>query len=309
MDASVTNMKKQRLEGFILAFMAGLMWGVSGPIAQYLFDSKGVIAEWLVPYRLMAAGVLLLIYAMFKKLPIISVWQTKKDGARLVAFAIFGMMGMQYAFFASVQEMNAGTATIFQYLNVAMLIVYFAVRYRTKPTKIEIIALLCSMAGIFLVATHGNIHSLSISNFGIVLGLATALVTCFYGVLPIPLLHKYPAQVVSAWAMIIGGVVLSFITKPWQIATTVDMGVAIGVLSIVIIGTILPFCFYLTALSKVGAVYTGLLSGVEPVAATAIAAIFLGTKFTAIDLVGFVLVLSTMFILNIGNREKEKKDD
>lgn len=296
-----------RMRGFLMAFLAGLLWGASSPIAQFLFEQKGVVSSWLVPYRLLSAGILLLLFAALKKMPIAEVWKEKKDSVRLCCFAVFGMMGMQYSFFAAVQEMNAGTATIFQYLNPAMLIIYFAVIYKIVPKGREIVAMLCSLIGIFLVATHGNIHQLSISWLGIVLGLILALTTCFYGVIPMPLLKKYQAEVVCAWAMIIGGIVLSAAIQPWKIKTQIDMEVVIAFLAIVIIGTILPFCFYLAALKKIGSVYSGLLSSVEPVAATILAAVFLGTSFQTIDVVGFALVLSTMFILNIGNMKAKKE--
>ena len=136
------------------------------------------------------------------------------------------------------------------------------------------------------------------SGKGLFIGALVVLTTCFYGVLPAPLLKKYPAEMVCAWAMILGGVVLTLATRPWRIAASIDLGVVIAFLVIVIPGTILPFCFYLAAVAKVGSVYAGLLSSVEPVAATAFAFLFLGTKFQPIDLAGFALVLSTMFILN-----------
>lgn len=50
-------------------------------------------------------------------------------------------------------------------------------------------------AGIFLVATQGNIHALSISPKGLIMGMLLAITTCFYGVLPGPLLKKYPGRV------------------------------------------------------------------------------------------------------------------
>ena len=49
----------ERRKGYIAAFMAGLLWGASSPIAQFLFESKGVVSGWLVPYRLVMAGILL----------------------------------------------------------------------------------------------------------------------------------------------------------------------------------------------------------------------------------------------------------
>lgn len=289
-----------RKKGFIAAFAAGLLWGGTSPIAQFLFQHKGITSTWLVPYRLVTAGILLFLYAvLIKKEKPFEVWKDKSDGVRQVAFSILGMMGMQYSFFAAVQETNAGTATIFQYLNPAILILYFAVIYRVAPKTKEIIAVLCSISGIFLVATHGNIHELSISPKGIILGMILALTTCFYGVLPGPLLKKFPAEIICAWAMVVGGATLMIAIRPWRYEIEIDWIVIAGFFAIVIMGTILPFCFYLAALKSAGSVYAGLLSSVEPVAATILAAVFLGTSFQMVDVVGFVLVLSTMFILNI----------
>lgn len=291
-----------RTKGFIYAFLAGLFWGATSPIAQYLFENKGIVSTWLVPYRLIVAGMILLFYAKCKKMELTSCFKEKADIIRLIAFAVLGMMGMQFSFFCAVEHTNAGVATIFQYLNPAFLIVYFAVIHKIMPKKSELVAVLCSLVGIFLVATHGNLSELVISPKGIFWGLLLALATCCYGVLPVPLLKKYPSEVVCGWGMIIGGTVLSIITRPWYIPEQFDAVVVAGFLSIVLFTTIFPFCFYMASLKRISSVYAGLLSAVEPVAATVVAAIFLGTKFQAIDVMGFALVLSTMFILNIGNR-------
>ena len=193
----------ERKKGLIAAFAAGLAWGCTSPIAQFLFDEKGIISQWLVPYRMMTAGLLLLLYAvLLKKQNPLVVWKEREDRIREVAFAIMGMMGMQYSFFCAIQETNAGVATIFQYLNPAILLLFYAVVYRVTPKAKEIIAVSCSIAGIFLVATQGNIHALSISPKGLIMGMLLAITTCFYGVLPGPLLKKYPAESVCAWAML-----------------------------------------------------------------------------------------------------------
>ena len=92
---------RERIKGFVLAFMAGLLWGGTSPIAQFLFERKGVVSSWLVPYRLLTAGILLLGYAVVKRMNVTEMWKDKKDAVRLIAFAILGMMGMQYSFFSS----------------------------------------------------------------------------------------------------------------------------------------------------------------------------------------------------------------
>lgn len=291
--------RKSKMKGCLYAFLAGVLWGVTSPAAQFLFEKKGIVSEWLVPYRLLSAGILLLVYAKLKGHDITGVWKEKKDGIRLVLFGILGMMGMQFSFFSAVQEMNAGTATIFQYLNPAILILFFAVVHKIMPGKKEILAVCASAAGIAIVATHGDFSTLSISAKGFFLGMLVAVTTCFYGVLPAPLLKRYSAEAVSAWGMIAGGIVLMAAVRPWKITAVIDWQVVLAFLTIITVGTILPFCFYLTSVKYTGSVYAGLFSSVEPVAATAVAAAALGTSFMKMDILGFALVLSTLFILAI----------
>lgn len=74
------------------------MGGVE-PIAQFLFESKGVVSGWLVPYRLVMAGILLFLYAVvFKKQNPVEIWKDRKEAIRQIAFSVLGMMGMQYTF-------------------------------------------------------------------------------------------------------------------------------------------------------------------------------------------------------------------
>lgn len=293
---------KTSWRGFFYAFMAGLLWGATSPIAQFLFEDKGVTPEGLVPFRLLCSGILLLLYAKMSRQDITAIWKERRDIPRLFAFSVFGMMGMQYFFFAAVNATNAATATIFQYLNPAILIIYFSVIYKMLPRKQEVAAVLCAVTGITIVATHGNLTTLAVSPKGIILGLILALATCFYGVLPGPLIKKYSPIVVAAWGMIVGGAVLTVLTRPWTIMVPMDIEVLGAFGAIVILGTIIPFCCYMSALKHIGSVYAGLLSSVEPVAATVVAVLFLGTTFIAVDVIGFALVLSTAFILAIPDK-------
>ena len=48
---------KQRTKGIILVIIGSMLWGVSGTVAQYLFQKKGFSTEWLVVIRLLISGV------------------------------------------------------------------------------------------------------------------------------------------------------------------------------------------------------------------------------------------------------------
>lgn len=48
------------VKGLFLGLIAGILWGITGPLGQYLFDKKGVVPDWLVPCRLFVSGAVIL---------------------------------------------------------------------------------------------------------------------------------------------------------------------------------------------------------------------------------------------------------
>lgn len=37
--------KKTYVKGIVLALLAGILWGITGPLGQYLFDEKTITPE------------------------------------------------------------------------------------------------------------------------------------------------------------------------------------------------------------------------------------------------------------------------
>lgn len=67
------------------------------------------------------------------------IWKNKNHGLRMLIHSIAGMMMVQFTFFKAIETSNAGTATVLQYLNPAMMLVFFAVVRKKKPNFIEIV--------------------------------------------------------------------------------------------------------------------------------------------------------------------------
>ena len=117
--------KKLRIRGLCLVTCGTLLWGVSGTVAQFLFQEKGITSQWLVVVRMIVAGNLLLAFGGIRKdKNILLIWKNKKDVVGLIIFALLGMLGVQYSFFASIQYGNAATATILQYLAPVIIMIY-----------------------------------------------------------------------------------------------------------------------------------------------------------------------------------------
>ena len=57
--------KKDTARGILLTLTGGSLWGFSGTCGQFLMQEKGITSDWLVPIRLLTAGILLLLICFF----------------------------------------------------------------------------------------------------------------------------------------------------------------------------------------------------------------------------------------------------
>lgn len=298
--------KENTLKGILLGLTAAILWGVSGSVGQFLFQQRGISVEWLITTRMLVAGLCLLAYAGWKeKGQIFSVWGNKTDSVQLLIFSITGMLAVQYTYFAAIKYSNAATATVLQSSGPILIAAYLALKNRRMPTRIEMLAISLAIAGTFTLVTHGNIHSLTISGIALFFGLATAVTLAIYTLQPVNLLAKHDAAVVIGWGMFIGGIAFSFIHAPWKIEGTWDVQTYLATGFVVIFGTLVAFYAYMTALKLIGGQKASLLASAEPLAAAALSVFWLNTRFLAMDWIGSLCILATVFILSYGSKKRE----
>lgn len=296
--------KSMYVRGLIYGLMAGVLWGITGPLGQYLFDEAGIVPDWLVPYRLLASGIVILVSLFVKRGPVIfDVWRYRKDAVHMVIYSVVGMMAVQYVFFVAVEASNGGTATVLQYTNPVMIILYMVLFKKARPKKKEVAAVMLALVGIFLLSTNGNIYSLVITPKGLFMGLLCAFFTCLYSMIPEKLLEKYDAVSVCGWSMLVGGIVLSLWKRPWSLGSVEDVKVWALFLILVFFGTIIPFVMSLLAIPIIGPMYANVLASIEPVVAALLTFFFLGTKFGGFELIGFVLIIIMIFMLSWNKNE------
>ena len=301
-------MKKNDNTGMLSTFVGGTLWGINGVMGNYLFLNKNVTTPWLIPYRLILAGFLLLGYLYYKKgSKIFDILKNPKDLVQIVLFGFIGMLGTQYTYFSAIQFSNAAIATVLTYFGPTLVLIYMCLREKRKPLKYEIVSICLSSFGVFLLATHGDITSLQISFKALVWGILSALSVVFYTVQPESLLKKYGASIVVAWGMMIGGIFITFVTKPWNINVIFDFVTFLVLMLIIVFGTIIAFILYLTGVNIIGPTKASIIACIEPVAATICAILFLGVRFDFLDLIGFICIISTIFIVAYFDKKTKAK--
>jgi drug/metabolite transporter (DMT)-like permease len=288
-----------RIKGIILVIIGALLWGISGSVAQYLFQNKGFNTEWLVVIRLLVSGLILLFYAFAKgNHNILRIWNSKHNCWSLLVFSIIGMLGVQYTYFAAIKYGNAPTATILQYLSSVVIVCYLIICNREIPSKQEIIAIILAMLGVFYIITKGNIHTLSISKLALFWGISSSFASAFYTLQPRYLLAKYGSTLVVGWGMLIGGIAFSFIHQPWDFTGKWSISSIFAVIFVVLFGTIIAFCCYLESLKYIQPTETSMLSCVEPLSSDVLSIFWLHVQFGIPECIGTVCILFTIVILS-----------
>ena len=295
------------VSGFIMAISAAIFWGISGTCAQFLFEQKDMDPAWLVSWRMLLAGSILILFAIFRKnSDAFQIWKNRKDIIQLLVFSIFGMVTVQYTYFYSINLSNAATATVIQYIGPVFVVGFYALKNRRWPSLMEYAALFLALAGTFLLVTHGSFQVLVISEKALFWGILSAIALAVYTIQPVQMLRKYSAPTVTGWAMLIGGILFSLYTKPWMVSGTWDMGTVGAFSYIIIFGTVISFSIFLYSLTLIGAQTASLLCSVEPLSAALVAVAWLGVTFTAMDWLGTFFILITVAILTLSKKPEGK---
>ena len=289
---------KIKLRGMTLASLASSLWAVSGISGEILFKKFNFSSDWLVSTRTLISGILLFLIVIFiEKKSILRPLKNKIDCAGIILFGTAGMYLVQYTYFKTIELSNVSFATILQFTAPFFIFIYESIKNKKIPAFSTLILLFMTILGVVFIATKGKISSLSVSPEALLLGLISAIMIAFYSIYPKKLLKKYGSITVVGWGMIVGSIISNVIHPIWKIEGDVNTQSIIQVMIVVILGTSIAYLIYIASLNYISSSLAGILTAFEPVLAAILSVVFLGLKFSFIELIGFLLVFVSIFIL------------
>lgn len=300
--------RSQMVRGVICTLLGGACWGFSGSCGQYLFHNYGVDPAWLTVVRMIGAGTCVAVFMLLRHRDRVKAcFNDRGDALTLVVYGILGLLFSQYTYLAAINYTNAGTATVLQYTGPVLLMMLVCVWERRLPSVREVVAILLVLVGTFLIATHGDIHSLMISEKGLFWGVLSAVSMVFYTLLPKKIMPKYGAVMVTGLGTLIGGIAFFIMMRPWPLLIELEWQGVLAVCGMVFCGTLIAHPLYLQGVNDIGPVKASMLASVEPVSATVLSVVWLKSEFGVMDLVGFACILATVFLLAKVEKKDEKK--
>ncbi len=218
---------------------------------------------------------------------------------RVLAFAVFGLLGVQYTYFKAIADGNAASATLLQYLGPPLIVGYVSLSTRRWPQAPTWVALMLAVLGTFLLATGGHLHRLEVPGRALAWGLVSAVCLAFYTLEPLPIIERYDALAVVGWGMLVGGVISLGLGPVWRLPLG-HWSLSAFVLTafVVVLGTLAAFSLYLASLHYLKPTEAGLLATAEPIAAVLAAMLFLHVRFDCVGMLGALLIVIAVLVLS-----------
>ena len=298
-----------RLKGIVMITIGSIFWGATGPMMEWMLHHIKMTPEFMLSVRLIIAGVIILSMLSWKKQNVWKIWHDKSWSIQLIIFSVVGMVGLQYTFVKTIEVSNAIMATLLQFLAPIFIILYLSVIVKKIPPKAQIVGMVGTLIGLFLLLTNGSFSSIEVSGLTLIWGLALSFTYAFYTLYPARIQQEWGVLLIIGWGMIISGLLFAFKAQFWatdEWILLLDLPVVIVMLSLVVLGSG-AFILFLSSMKYISPVETSVLSSIEPLTAMVISAVWLQAFLKEWQLVGAFIMLIFVVYLSIAGEGKKQR--
>ena len=127
---------------------------------------------------LIAGGILIVLAYATVKDRMLAFLKDRKSLLSLLIFALIGLFLNQFAYLTAIQETNAGTATVLQYVCPVGILIYSCIKDKVAPTLGEIISIIISYWRDLSYCNPWTVESIGYYSQGSRLGLVFGLCLC-----------------------------------------------------------------------------------------------------------------------------------
>lgn len=302
--------------GVLCALFGAALWGLSGVCASFLFSNYEISPLFVTMTRALGAGIIFLVMILLRYRTMLRKMLLDAHAvASLIVFGCLGLFPCQIVYLVTVDLTNAGTATVFQSLNIVFIAVFTAAVAHKPLCRNEILGVVVSFCSVFVIATQGNPLMLAMPLDSLLWCLFLGLVESFYVVYPEKLFSRFGSFAPTGIAMLISGLLSAAIwlfSSLWSNDSGIGFAIpemdawGMMVLAVIVIfGTFVSFALFLGGVSRVGAVTGSLMGAMEPLSAAVLSALLLATPFSKWDWLGLILMVTTFFLVAKWNGKKD----
>jgi drug/metabolite transporter (DMT)-like permease len=299
------NRVRRPVLGYAMVLAATCMWGVNGTVSKAILGA-GLSSPRLTEVRSTGAAIALALALAFTQ-----PWRLRPRRGELLFLAAFGILGLaavQWLYFFAIHRLKIGIALLIQYLAPVLIALWARYVAKERVRRRIWVALILSLTGLSLVVDLR--HGVSLDALGTTAALGAAVAFATYILLaehavgnrdPVSLLCLGFTVAALFWAVVQPwwsfpfSVVTDRVTLDGALLTTTSP-VWLLMLTMIVVGTIVPFLLLVGALRHISATRAGVTAMFEPVAGALVAYAWLGESLSAPQLVGGAIVLAGILL-------------
>lgn len=299
----------ERAKGIFMIIIGAMMWGATGPMMEWILNTSTMSVSFMLIVRLVLAGAVVLLILKLKGVKVLKPLRYKVWLRQMVLFGVFGMLGVQFTFAGSIDSSNAIIATLFQFLAPIYIILFVSMRQKATPPAAQIIGMIVTMGGLFLLLTNGTLSGFALSKEAVFWGVAVGFAFAFYTLYPVRLMNEWGVLLAVGWGMLIGGVTLLIVNigrVGKEIGALTEWNTTFVLFLVIVIGTV-AFLLFLGSMKYISPVETSILSSFEPLTAMIISVIWFGSVLGFWQIVGGLIMLLGVTGLSVAGSKVKKE--
>ena len=291
--------------GYAMMIAAALLFALNGTVSKVVLQS-GISPLELTQVR--ATGAFLgfaLVLAVTRRQ---SLRLTRRELPYLVVFGIAGVASVQWLYFVSISRLPIGIALLIEYI-APILIALWAWAVFKEPIRRRIwVALVLAVVGLAVVVEVWS--GLTLDGLGVAAALAAAVAYAIYVLMAEHAVKWRDPASLTAFGFLFAALFWAAVQPLWRFpAEQLDESVSLLghleryslpvwllLLYVVVAGTMITFLLVAAALRHISATRVGIVAMLEPVAASAVAFLWLGESFGAAQLMGGAIVLAAILL-------------
>jgi drug/metabolite transporter (DMT)-like permease len=287
------NAGSRRLQGLALVLLSAISFASLG-ILNRLAGARGVNILTALTLRFTLAALLLWLLNWRRpvRLPL----------RKLLGFLAMGALFVTEAglFFVSSRLIPVALTCLLLYLYPAIVMLLVWALRGERPGRAGALALALALAGIALAV---GAPAQRLDPLGVALGAASSLGYAVYILIGSRAQAGVPALTATLWISTCAAVLLLLLglaTGGFQPRSALPAWPAIA--GMAVFGTVVPVFMLMAGLARISATQVSIASTVEPIAAAAMGAAFLGEALVPLQLLGGVLVIGAVLLLSVGGK-------
>lgn len=192
--------------GLVIAVIAALAFGMSGPFAKPLLEAGWSPAS-AVTVRALVGGLVLAPMALFSlRGRWARLWRARNH---ILIIGLVGVAATQLAYFAAIERIPVGTGILIEFMAPLLLVAFVWARSRRMPKAVVLVGSVFALAGLVMVVSPSD--SGRLDPLGLVFAGMAAVGCAIYFVVAAKVDSGLPTVAVASVSLILGGAALGVV--------------------------------------------------------------------------------------------------